>query len=92
MTMNADVPLYIGGSWRRTAETLPIINPATEDVIGTVAVAGRQDLEDALAAAAEGFRTWSRTSSWKRSEIILKASALMQIGRASCRERVCMLV
>lgn len=78
MTMNADVPLYIGGSWRRTAETLPIINPATEDVIGTVAVAGPQDLEDALAAAAEGFRTWSRTSPWKRSEIILKASALMR--------------
>ena len=78
MTMNADVPLYIGGSWRRTAETLPIINPATEDVIGTVAVAGPQDLEDALAAAAEGFRAWSRTSPWKRSEIILKASALMR--------------
>ena len=78
MTMNADVPLYIGGSWRRTAETLPIINPATEDVIGTVAVAGLQDLEDALAAAAEGFRAWSRTSPWKRSEIILKASALMR--------------
>ncbi len=78
MTMNADVPLYIGGSWRRTAETLPIINPATEEIIGTVAVAGPQDLEDALAAAADGFRSWSRTSPWKRSEIILKACALMR--------------
>lgn len=78
MTMNADVTLYIGGSWRRTVETLPIINPATEDVIGTVAVAEPQDLEEALAAAAEGFRIWSRTSPWKRAEIILKASALMR--------------
>lgn len=78
MAMHSDVPLYIGGSWRKTADTLPIINPANEEVIGTVAVAGPQDLEDALAAAADGFRVWSRTSPWERCEIIMKAAALMR--------------
>jgi succinate-semialdehyde dehydrogenase/glutarate-semialdehyde dehydrogenase len=78
MTLHANVPLYIGGNWQTTVETLPIINPATEDVIGTVAVANEKNLEDALAAAAEGFRVWSRTSPWMRSEIILKACALMR--------------
>jgi len=78
MTMNSDVSLFIGGNWRSTPETLPIVNPANEDVIGSVAVAGPEDLEDALAAAGDGFRIWSQTSPWKRSEIILKACALMR--------------
>ncbi|MBN8954583.1 MULTISPECIES: NAD-dependent succinate-semialdehyde dehydrogenase [unclassified Rhizobium] len=76
--MNSDVSLFIGGNWRSTPETLPIVNPANEDVIGSVAVAGPEDLEDALAAAGDGFRIWSQTSPWKRSEIILKACALMR--------------
>ncbi len=30
MTTDTDVQLYIGGSWRKTADRLPIINPANE--------------------------------------------------------------
>lgn len=78
MTTNSDVQLYIGGTWKKTAETLPIINPANESVIGSVAVAGPADLEDALTAASEGFRVWSATSPWKRAEVILKAAALLR--------------
>ncbi|MBN9274860.1 MAG: aldehyde dehydrogenase family protein, partial [Mesorhizobium sp.] len=70
--------LYIGGSWRKTADSLPVINPADESVIGAVPVASRSDLDDALAAAEQGFRVWSRTSPAVRSEIILKATALMR--------------
>ncbi|HBF31588.1 NAD-dependent succinate-semialdehyde dehydrogenase [Rhizobium sp.] len=78
MTTTSDVPLYIGGAWRITGETLPIINPATENVIGRVSVATPKDLDDALAAAADGFRVWSRTSPWRRAEVILKAAALLR--------------
>jgi succinate-semialdehyde dehydrogenase/glutarate-semialdehyde dehydrogenase len=73
-----DLALYIGGAWRRTAETLPVLNPADEAVIGAVPVAARADLDDALAAADKGFRLWSRTSPARRAEIILKAAALMR--------------
>ncbi len=38
----SDVQLFIGGEWRRTANTLPIINPADETEIGQVAVAERR--------------------------------------------------
>jgi succinate-semialdehyde dehydrogenase/glutarate-semialdehyde dehydrogenase len=70
--------LYIDGGWRKTAETLPVLNPADETVIGAVPVAARADLDDALAAAERGFRLWSRTSPARRAEIILAAAALMR--------------
>lgn len=55
----SDVQLFIGGSWRKTAQTQPIINPADEAVIGSMAVAERADLDDALEAAESGFKIWS---------------------------------
>lgn len=73
-----DLQLYIGGAWRKTAESLPVLNPADESVIGTVPVAARADLDDALAAAEEGFRIWSRTAPARRAEIMLRAAALMR--------------
>lgn len=78
MTTNSDVKLFIGGAWKATGATLPIVNPANETVIGSVAVASTSDLEEAVAAAAEGFRVWSKTSPWRRSEIIMKAAALLR--------------
>lgn len=72
-----DIQLYIGGSWK-SASGEPIINPADETVIGTVPTANRNDLEDALTAASEGHRKWSRTAPAKRSEIMFRAAALLR--------------
>ena len=69
--------LYIGGEWRQ-ADGQPVINPADESILGTVPHVGRNDLDDALAAAEQGFKVWSRTAPAKRAEIILKAAALMR--------------
>ena len=41
-------------------------------------VARRQDLDDALDAAAQGFRVWRATSPRARGEVILRAAALMR--------------
>lgn len=73
-----DIQLYIGGAWKKTRDDLPILNPVDESVIGTVPVARAEDLDDALCAAAEGFKLWSRTSPAKRAAVILKAAALMR--------------
>ncbi|TIW45966.1 MAG: aldehyde dehydrogenase family protein, partial [Mesorhizobium sp.] len=73
-----DLQLYIAGAWRQGTDTLPVLNPADESVIGELAVASRLDLDDALAAAAEGHKTWSRTAPANRAAIILKAAALMR--------------
>ncbi|MGO4841911.1 aldehyde dehydrogenase family protein, partial [Rhizobiaceae sp. 2RAB30] len=57
-----DLQLYVGGTWRRTVETLPVVNPADERVIGAVPVASTDDLDAALEAAERGFAVWRRTS------------------------------
>jgi succinate-semialdehyde dehydrogenase/glutarate-semialdehyde dehydrogenase len=78
MTPYPDLQHYIGGRWTRGAGGWEVLNPADESVIGTVPLATRADLDDALAAAADGFRIWSKTSPAKRAGIMLKAAALMR--------------
>jgi succinate-semialdehyde dehydrogenase/glutarate-semialdehyde dehydrogenase len=78
MSQYPDLQLYIGGAWRKTVESLPVLNPADEREIGRVSVATRSDLDAALSAAAKGFKVWGRTSPARRAEVILKAAALMR--------------
>ncbi|MFV0492748.1 MAG: NAD-dependent succinate-semialdehyde dehydrogenase [Pseudorhodobacter sp.] len=73
-----EICFYIGGQWRAGKRHAPVINPATEAEIGRVPLAETADLDDALTAAAEGFRVWSRTAPRERSAIILRAAALMR--------------
>src|SRR5262245_64358499 len=77
MTDYPELQLYVGGTWKSAAGQ-PVLNPADEGVIGTMPTATRADLDDALAAAEEGLKVWSRTSPAKRAEIIMKAVALMR--------------
>jgi len=78
MTSYPELQLYIAGAWRKGSDTLPVINPADGSVIGALPMAGESDLDDALQAAAEGFRVWSRTPPRDRGDIILKACAIMR--------------
>ena len=82
MTDYPDVGLYIGGTWRTTADDLPVVNPANEQVIGRLSRAGRQDLDDALEAAAKGFSLWSRTAPRDRADVLRTAAAIMRQRQA----------
>jgi succinate-semialdehyde dehydrogenase / glutarate-semialdehyde dehydrogenase len=77
MTKYPNLQLYVGGEWR-SRDGQPVINPADETVLGALPHATRADLDDAIAAAEKGFKVWSRMSPAKRTEIILKAVALMR--------------
>ena len=78
MTEYPDLRLYIGGAWRITTASQPVLNPSSEAIIGQVPIATRPDLDDALDAARGGFKVWSGFSPRKRAEIMLKAAALMR--------------
>ncbi len=83
--------LYIDGTWRTTGEVLPVVDPATEAVIGKVPVASAADLDDALAAAAAGFEVWRRTPPRDRAALIRSAATLLrsrqdEIAHAITRE------
>ncbi|MEP9352649.1 NAD-dependent succinate-semialdehyde dehydrogenase [Xanthobacter sp. KR7-65] len=75
-----DVQLHIDGIWRDAegGRRIPVINPATEEEIGTVAHCSRGDLDAALAAAEKGFATWSRMSAFDRSKLMRKAADLLR--------------
>lgn len=71
--------LYIGGSWRPGAsgERFDVVNPATEEVIASVASAELADADAALDAAEATFKDWSARTPRQRSEVLRRAWELM---------------
>jgi acyl-CoA reductase-like NAD-dependent aldehyde dehydrogenase len=67
--------LLIGGEWRDAAsgKTMPVVNPATEEIIAEAASASREDV-DAAAAAARAALTgpWGRMSARDRGRLLWK--------------------
>ncbi|QDY71324.1 NAD-dependent succinate-semialdehyde dehydrogenase [Qingshengfaniella alkalisoli] len=80
MTSYPSTKLFIAGVWRDATRgrTIDVINPATEEVIGTVAHAGIDDLDEALEAARSGFDIWRRTPAFERYQIMRRAAGLMR--------------
>ncbi len=78
--MYPNVQLFIDGAWSDAAagKTLPVVNPATGEAIGTLAHAEIPDLDRALAAAERGFATWRVMSAYDRSKIMRKAADLVR--------------
>ena len=70
----AGVPtdLWIGGKWRRASDDarFPVIDPATESVITTVASASLDDAGAAVEAAAAAFAGWAGRKPRERAEIL----------------------
>jgi succinate-semialdehyde dehydrogenase/glutarate-semialdehyde dehydrogenase len=75
--------LYVAGQWRGAAgrDTLPVINPATEQLLGRLPVATESDIDDALAAAESSFASWSQTSAWDRDQLLRRTAALIETRR-----------
>ena len=72
---------FIGGKWIESASTrtAPNINPAnTEDVIGTIRQATRDEARAAVDAAAGAFRGWRSTPAPARGRIVAKAARLLE--------------
>ncbi len=71
--------LYIDGQWRnaKSGERFDVINPATEEVIASVASADIADADAALDAAEAAFGLWAAKMPRERSEILRRAWELM---------------
>jgi succinate-semialdehyde dehydrogenase/glutarate-semialdehyde dehydrogenase len=80
MFMYPDVQLFIDGQWRNSADgrSIPVVNPATGETLGSVAHADIADLDLALAAAQRGFDTWRFTPAYDRYKIMQKAANLLR--------------
>jgi succinate-semialdehyde dehydrogenase/glutarate-semialdehyde dehydrogenase len=71
--------LYINGEWRNGAndERFDVLNPATEEVLASVASAEITDADAALDAAQTAFTDWASRKPRERAEVLRKAFELM---------------
>jgi succinate-semialdehyde dehydrogenase/glutarate-semialdehyde dehydrogenase len=72
------IAMLIGGTWRGEHNGATVLNPADETVLTRLPQATRADLDDALTAAAEGFKIWRNTPPAQRAQIILGAARLLR--------------
>ena len=66
--MSNQLKFYIGGEWvdPSTSDTLDVINPATEQSIGQIAMGAQADVDRAVAAAKKAFETYRILEAKKR--------------------------
>nr|WP_196108294.1 MULTISPECIES: NAD-dependent succinate-semialdehyde dehydrogenase [unclassified Ochrobactrum] len=76
----SNIKLFIDGTWRdgSSGETVDVLNPATNDVIGHIAKATTADLDDALAAAERGFEIWRKVLGFDRYKLLRKAADIFR--------------
>ncbi|HEY8574296.1 aldehyde dehydrogenase family protein [Phenylobacterium sp.] len=70
--MREYLKFYIDGQWVEPTElkTLDVINPATEEVCGKIALGNAADVDKAVKAARKAFASWSQTSREERLEVL----------------------
>ncbi len=71
---------YIGGQWERssTSDTMDVHNPATAEVIATAPQSTKNEVDKAVAAASEAFKTWRMTPVTERVQPLFKLKALLE--------------
>jgi aldehyde dehydrogenase (NAD+) len=84
---------YIGGKWMpaRGGKTFVNTNPATGETLGEFPASGPEDVDAAVAAAAEAYRSWRLVPAPKRAEIVYRAGEIIRarkedLARAMTRE------
>ncbi|MCK1605902.1 NAD-dependent succinate-semialdehyde dehydrogenase [Bradyrhizobium sp. 166] len=80
MSESENYKLFINGAWRLggNGDDLPLLNPATAQQFGHVAVATGSDLEDALSSAQASLQRWSSTPALERGALLLRAAEILK--------------
>lgn len=70
--------IYINGEWvGEDLGELQVLNPANSKVVGSVPNGGEKETNEAIEAAHEAFKTWSKTTAYERAGYLEKLHALM---------------
>ena len=69
---------YINGSWvaPKNPKDIQVINPATEKSCAVISLGGKEDVNDAVLAAKEAFKTWGFSSKEERLSLLENFYAL----------------
>lgn len=89
MSAHAD-RFYIGGAWvaPRGGDSIEVVNPATEEVVATIAAAGAEDVDAACRAARGAFEEWSRTPAEERAGYLDKIAQGLQARQQEIGELI----
>lgn len=65
--------MYINGKWvGNELEKIEVVNPSTQQIVGTVPEGGRKEATLAVDAAHEAFKTWSKKTADERSSLLYR--------------------
>jgi len=72
--------VFVGGEFAdpRSGKSAPTVNPATEEQIAQVAVAGEDDIARAVKSAREAQRKWANLPGLERGKYLFRIARLMQ--------------
>jgi aldehyde dehydrogenase (NAD+) len=70
--MSNDLKFYINGEWvnSESNETIDVINPANEEIIGQVTAGTKEDIGKAVSAALNAFSSFQQTTKAQRIELL----------------------
>jgi succinate-semialdehyde dehydrogenase / glutarate-semialdehyde dehydrogenase len=80
LSYTTDLKLFINGSWRsgEGRDHHSVINPATGETLAQLPLATAADLDEALAATAQGFAFWRKVDVNERAAILHKVAGLIR--------------
>ena len=70
--------LFIDGEFNPGKDVFKTVNPATEEVLAEVALAGPEDVDRAVAAARRAFATWSALPGAERAKYLFRIARIIQ--------------
>ena len=72
--------LLIGGRWQSASdqEIISVMSPVTEQQIGTIPAATREDIERTLVFCQQAGLEWRKTSAWSRAAILRHTADLIR--------------
>ncbi|MEX2489306.1 MAG: CoA-acylating methylmalonate-semialdehyde dehydrogenase [Pseudomonadales bacterium] len=78
--MSKVLDIYIGGGFKKSqaTETIPVTNPATQDVLIEAPCATMEEIDAAVAAAKDAFNEWRQVPAPERARMMMKYQMLLK--------------
>jgi malonate-semialdehyde dehydrogenase (acetylating)/methylmalonate-semialdehyde dehydrogenase len=86
-----NLPLFIDGEFRQseTETWIPVTNPATQETLCQAPAATEGEVDAAVAAAVEAFKTWKEVPTPERARYFLKYQALLKENQDEIAKILC---
>ena len=75
-------PLIIGGEYKNTQSTIPVLNPYSDERIGDVCRAGAEEIEEVMIAAGKGAKIMASLPAHIRSSMLHRLADLIEESSA----------